>query len=57
MPHNVVIKNCASLNTCTLKIGRVDGERSGNFLYANSLGTKRDNHCLIDKELVNEIVI
>ena len=30
-PHNVAINNCATVHTCILTIGHLDGDRLGNF--------------------------
>jgi len=54
-PHDVVLKNSSSLNTCTLTFGRLDGDCSGNFSYSCSLGRKKDERSVVDQELVNEI--
>ena len=40
MPHNVVIKKCGYVQTCTATIGRPNDDRSGSYLYPICLGRK-----------------
>ena len=54
MPHNVVIKNCKSVHTCTVTIGRPNGDRSGQFSHAVWLGPKDNDRSLIETRLVEE---
>lgn len=44
-PHNMVIKNSASLNTCMLIFGHLDGDRLENFSYVSSLRRKERQPC------------
>ena len=55
MPHNVVIKNCCSVCTCSSTIGHPNGDHSGQFPHAFLLGPKDNNHSLVEKRLVEEI--
>ena len=55
MPHNVVIKNCKSVHTCTATIGRPNGNRSGKFSHPVWLGPKDNDRSFVEKRLVEEI--
>ena len=55
MPHNMVINDCTSVHTYTLKIGHLDGDRFDNFSFENSLGRKFYDHSIVDQELVDKI--
>ena len=52
MPHNVVIKNCCSVHTCTAIIGCPNGDRSGQFSHAVWLGRNDNNRSLVETRLV-----
>ena len=55
MPHNVVIKKCGSVHTCTATIGRPNNDHSGSYLYPIWLGRKDDDRFLVKTKLVEEV--
>ena len=46
-PHNVVIKNSSSLNTCMLTFGDPNGDCLGYFAYACYLGRIKDDRSMV----------
>ena len=55
MPHNVVIKKCGSVHTCTATIGRPNDDRLGSYSYPIWLDRKDNDRFLVKTNLVEEL--